>query len=85
MENLNDLRKSYCYVYLKELNSIQNIIEKNENLKEIVEQLGNYLDQFSCIKNSKIIIHDQVNIREKTIFKINFYINEKIGLIKLIL
>ncbi len=83
MANINDLRKNFCLVYLKDLKSIQNLIDvnKNKKLNDLIHDLENYLDQFNCVKNSSLLI----DLKDKVIFKISSYINDKVLLIKLIL
>ena len=78
----NDLRKSFCNVFLKDISSIENTLY-SQNLKETLYELENYLDQFNCLKNSKLLI--ELNVKEKTIFKINSLINQKISIISSIL
>jgi hypothetical protein len=68
--------------YLKELNSIEKSLN-SEGFKKELNELENYLDQFSCLNNSKIAFDNY--IKENTMLKINLLINQKLASINFIL
>ena len=85
MTSLNEVRRNSCSLFLKELSSIEKVLT-SDAFKDQINELENYLDQFFCLKNSKILFGNEFeDVKEKTLFKINLFINEKFASISLTL